>query len=89
MATLDKILQKVLRGTSDRSIRFDDLHRLLTALLFVERIKGSHHIFHRDGVEEIINLQSWERGLGKPYQVRQVRGIITKYGLRLPGEEET
>lgn len=89
MATLHKILLKVLRGTSDRGIRFDDLRRLLTALLFVERIKGSHHIFHREGVEEIINLQPRDGGLAKPYQVRQIRNIITKYELRLPGEEDT
>jgi hypothetical protein len=42
---------------------------------FAERIKGSHHIFTREGVEEILNLQpcqSW----AKPYQAKQVRTIL-------------
>jgi hypothetical protein len=40
-----KTLDRVLRGTSDASIRFDDLRSLLVALGFEERIKGGHHIF--------------------------------------------
>jgi hypothetical protein len=44
------------------------------------RVKGSHHIFTRDSVEEILNLQP--RGANaKPYQVRQVREVIVKYKL--------
>ncbi len=35
-----------------------------------------------DGVEEILNLQP--RGVtAKPYQVKQVRDMILRYGLRL------
>jgi hypothetical protein len=46
----------------------------------LERLGGSHHIFHRDGVAEILSLQP--RGTqAKPYQVRQVREVIVKYGL--------
>jgi hypothetical protein len=45
---------------------------------FTERVRGSHHIFTRDGVEEILNVQS--RGnMAKPYQVKQVRQVILKY----------
>jgi hypothetical protein len=45
-----------------------------------ERVKGSHHIFNQAGGEEILNLQP--RGsLPKPYQVKQVRGVILKYRL--------
>jgi len=47
---------------------------------FAERIRGDHHIFTRDGVEEILNLQP--RGsLAKAYQVKQVRNVILKYEL--------
>ena len=63
-----KTLEKILRGTSDANIVFDDLRRVLQGLGFSERIRGSHHIFSRDGVEEILNLQP--RGnKAKPYQV--------------------
>lgn len=52
-----KTLDRVLRGTADASIRFGDLCALLHHLGFVERVRGDHHIFTRDGVPEILNLQ--------------------------------
>ena len=68
------------RGTSDANIRFDDLCRVLKRLGFAERVRGDHHIFTRDGVEEILNLQT--RGsLAKAYQVKQVRNVIVQYKL--------
>ena len=75
-----KTLDRVLRGTSDANIRFDDLRRVLKRLGFEERIRGNHHIFTRDGVEEILNLQP--RGsLAKAYQVKHVRNVIVQYRL--------
>jgi HicA toxin of bacterial toxin-antitoxin, len=53
----ESILSRVLRGSSDANIRFNDLRALLLRLGFEERIKGSHHIFTREGVHEILNLQ--------------------------------
>ena len=79
-------LFRVLRGTSDASIRFGDLRSLLHGLGFQERIRGSHHIFSRKGVAEILNLQS-RSGRAKPYQVKQVRNVILKYRLARHGEE--
>jgi len=52
-----KVLQEVLSGTADPNIRFRGLRSLLKALGFEERIRGDHHIFTRDDVVEIINLQ--------------------------------
>lgn len=52
----EKILNRVLRGTSDTSISFVDLCYLLDALGFAERIRGSHPIFSRPGIAEILNL---------------------------------
>jgi len=84
MSRLSKILDQILRGKSDANIDFDDLRSLLDALEFRERVRGSHHIFTRNGVSEIINLQP--RGSkAKPYQVRQVRHLIIKYNL---GEDD-
>jgi hypothetical protein len=48
---------------------------------FSERIKGSHHIFFKKNISEIINLQSLKSGKAKAYQVKQVRNIIIKYEL--------
>lgn len=80
MSKHDKLLLKILRGTSDANIPFHDLRQLLHHLGFEERIRGSHHTFRRDGVEEKINLQQ-DGNHAKPYQVRQVRAIIIKYRL--------
>ncbi len=80
MVRTDKVLEQVLRGTSDANISFQGLRRLLLRLGFVERVRGDHHIFTRDEVEEILNLQP--RGAkAKPYQVKQVRQVILKYKL--------
>jgi hypothetical protein len=70
----------VLLGTSDADIPFAGIRQLLEALGFQERIRGSHHIFTRKGVEEILNLQP-RRGKAKSYQVRQVRDVILRYKL--------
>jgi len=83
MAKLNKILQAVLSGRQDQNVRFTDLCKLVLALGFEERIRGGHHIYTRDGVAEIINLQPRRDGQAKPYQVKQVRAIITSYKLGL------
>ena len=57
MSKIDKILQKIVSGLADKNIAFSDLINLLTKFGFELRINGSHHIFTREDVEEIINLQ--------------------------------
>jgi hypothetical protein len=76
----EKTLERILRGTSDNNINFNDLCGLIQHLEFAERIRGDHHIFTRDDVEEIINLQP-RKGKAKAYQVKQVREIILAYRL--------
>ncbi|HHL39822.1 MAG TPA: type II toxin-antitoxin system HicA family toxin [Deltaproteobacteria bacterium] len=80
MGRCDKLLERILRGRSDANIRFDDLCQLLRHLGFAERIRGSHHIFRKQGVEEKVNLQR-DDDKAKVYQVRQVRHVILKYQL--------
>ena len=76
----ERLLQAILRGWSDANIRFSDLRALMESLGFEERIRGSHHLFDKEGVVEIANLQG-RGGHAKPYQVRQVRQLILKYKL--------
>ena len=75
-----QVLVQVLQGTADSNIRFEDLRSLLATLGFSERVRGSHHIFERPGVEEILNIQP--RGsFAKAYQVKQVRAVVVRYKL--------
>ncbi len=80
MGKLEKLLQQVLSGASDANIAFDELCGLLLRFGFDRRIRGSHHIFTRDGLPGILNRQD-NQGRAKPYQVKQVRGVILKYRL--------
>jgi predicted RNA binding protein YcfA (HicA-like mRNA interferase family) len=76
----DKLLAKILSGASDTNISFEQLCQLLIRLGFDERIRGSHHIFTKEGIEEILNLQP-KQGKAKAYQVKQVREVLRKYQL--------
>lgn len=80
MGRFEKLKQKVLDGKSDANINFEDLRNLLITLGFAERIKGSHHSYRREGIEEKPNLQR-DGSKAKSYQVRQVRDILKKYDL--------
>jgi predicted RNA binding protein YcfA (HicA-like mRNA interferase family) len=77
-----KTLERLLSGQADANIAFADLVRLLDKLGFGSRIKGSHHIFYRNGIDEILNLQPKGSQM-KSYQVRQVRDVVLKYKLSL------
>ena len=78
--SLDKIIEKLLRGESDANVRFEELCHLLQVKGFRMRTQGSHHISTRPGVRERINLQR-EGPRAKPYQVRQVRKTLVAYKL--------
>jgi hypothetical protein len=80
MGKYDKFLLKILRGSSDSNILFDELCQLLHRLGFEDRTRGSHHLFRKPGIEEKINLQR-DGNKAKAYQVRQVRAVILKYQL--------
>ena len=87
MGKYDKLLAKILRGTADENISFSELCQLLKKFDFDERIRGDHHIFSRDDIDEILNLQP-KASKAKPYQVKQVRTLIIKYKLDLEEKGE-
>jgi hypothetical protein len=80
MTQREKTLEDVLRGKSDANIRFDELRALLVSLGFGERVRGSHHVFSKEGVHDQINLQR-DGSKAKPYQVKQVRSVLIQYHL--------
>jgi predicted RNA binding protein YcfA (HicA-like mRNA interferase family) len=80
MSKIQKVILSVLLGKSDRNIDFVDLQRILEHVGFQCRIKGSHHIYYKEGIVEIINIQP-EGTKAKAYQVKQVRELLIKYKL--------
>ena len=87
MTQRDKLIGRILSGTSDKNIEFHDLTGLLDSFAFNCRVKGSHHIFYKDGIKEIINIQPLSNNKAKPYQVKQIRFLILKYKLNFVDNE--
>ncbi|MBK8482978.1 MAG: type II toxin-antitoxin system HicA family toxin [Saprospiraceae bacterium] len=83
-----KLLEKILYGKSDHNIKFNELCNLLTKLGFEVRIKGSHYIYYKESIQEIINIQEIV-GHSKTYQVKQIREIIFNYKLEIQEDDES
>jgi len=80
-----KLLAKILGGT--KNVKFNEVDQLLKAFGFeLARINGSHHIYNRDDIPEIINIQN-RQGEVTPYQIKQILVLIEKYNLTLDNEE--
>lgn len=80
-----KLLAKILGGT--KNVKFNEIDTLLKAFGFeLVRINGSHHIYNRDDIPEIINIQN-RKGEVSPYQVKQFLALIEQYNLNLDNEE--
>ena len=80
-----KLLKKAL--SSPANLRFEEACALARAFGFrLSRVGGSHHIFAHQNVRELVNLQEVE-GKAKPYQVKQLLGLVERYNLSLGGEE--
>ena len=80
MSKHEKLIQQILSRKSDANNPFSALCQLLLNIGFQERVKGDHHIFTKDGVGEILNLQPL-KGKVKRYQVKQVRNVFLKYRI--------
>ncbi len=83
MTRRQKLIQKARNNPA--GIRFEELCLLAEHMGFHRRGgKGSHIVYEKDGVEEILTFQDW-KGMAKPYQVRQMLAVIEKYRM---GERE-
>ncbi|HEV2419468.1 MAG TPA: type II toxin-antitoxin system HicA family toxin [Terriglobia bacterium] len=81
----EKLLHKALSSPSN--LRFEEVCALARAFGFhLSRVRGSHHVFARQDVRELVNLQE-VRGKAKPYQVKQLLHLAERYNLVLGGEE--
>ena len=83
MSKAEKLAAKILSGRSDQNFAFDDLCYVIERAGFQRRTgKGSHRIYYKDGIVEIINVQP-RNGKAKPYQVKQVRELLLKYKINI------
>ena len=74
-----KILASALANPA--SLTFSELQRLAQAAGFqLARVTGSHHVYKKAGVPEIIDLQPKGKD-AKAYQVRQVIELIERYKI--------
>lgn len=71
-----KFYYQLMCGRSDTNISFRKLRNLLRNLGFEEGVKGSHHVFRRQGLSRPLNLQPANGGKCKPYEVQQVRKVL-------------
>ena len=80
-----KILQKILAGS--KNIRFSDMVNLVQGFGFtLSRTDGSHHIFTRPDIPELVNLQNI-KDQAKPYQIRQFLKLVETHNLKLKENE--
>lgn len=82
MASKRKLFLKALNNP--RGLRFAEFTALVEAFGFRrQRITGSHHIYARSEVQEIVNTQPTRDGKGEEYQVREFLRLIERYGLNM------
>ncbi len=82
----ERLLERILHGEV-ANVDFGDLVRLVESLGFREiGGRGSHRVFARDDVQELVNLQQ-DQGEAKRYKVRQLTTLVRKYNLRLEDPE--
>ena len=79
-----KLLKKIIGGS--KNIRFADMVNLVRGVGFkLSRTDGSHHIFSRLDIPELVNLQN-VKGQAKAYQMRQFLKLVEKHNLKLEDE---
>jgi predicted RNA binding protein YcfA (HicA-like mRNA interferase family) len=78
MGRAERLAAKILSGKSDKNFAFNDLCYILERAGFQARSgKGSHRIYYKKGVAEIVNVQP-RNGKAKPYQVKQGARTVFK-----------
>ena len=82
----EELLRRIEAGNR-ANVSFGDFEALVAAFGFVlHRQAGSHRIYHRPGVPEILDLQTVGSD-AKPYQIRDFVRLVHRYGLRLQDRE--
>ena len=82
-----KLLARLATGAV-RNVSFDDFAGLVRAFGFTQvRQSGSHHIYSRPDVPQLVNLQDVD-GEAKPYQIRQFLRLVERRNLTMEEEND-
>ena len=74
-----KLLEKALRNPT--GLQFEEAKKLAQVFGFrLDRVSGSHHIFNRPDIPQLVNLQNC-RGKAKAYQVKQLLKLVELHDL--------
>ncbi|MET7256785.1 type II toxin-antitoxin system HicA family toxin [Dyadobacter fermentans] len=69
MGKFEKLILKLLSEASDNNFAFDELRLILLNLGFTEKKgSGSHRIFYKENISEIVNIQPLG-SKAKPYHL--------------------
>lgn len=80
MSKREKLIAKAKNNSGD--LRFEEACRLAEIFGFMHiRTKGSHMVYARQDIQEIVNLQPGKNGKAKGYQVEQILAIAERYKL--------
>ena len=81
-----KFLLKIYNN--NKNVNFDDFVTLVEAFGFSRiRVRGSHNIFARDDVKDLVNIQN-DNGQAKPYQIKQFLALVEMNRLSLEDDNE-
>lgn len=86
MARRRKLLLKAMNNP--QGLRFGEFTALIEAFGFkLDRQRGSHRLFVREDVRELVNVQPRADGKAKQAQVRDVLDLVQRHALRLEEDD--
>ncbi|HAZ15481.1 MAG: hypothetical protein A2Y28_05335 [Chlamydiae bacterium GWC2_50_10] len=68
-------MQKILKG---RDVSYDEAEKLLLKLDFQLEIRGSHHLFRKQGYLRNVSIKRRSQLL--PYQITDLREVLRDHG---------
>lgn len=75
MSTYEKLINQILDG---KKISYKDAEKILFRLHFELSIRGSHHIFRKDGYHRSVSLKRRSELLN--YQIKLIQEVLKDHG---------
>jgi predicted RNA binding protein YcfA (HicA-like mRNA interferase family) len=75
MSKYEKLIQKILNGSN---VSYKDVENVLLKLGFELKIRGSHHVFRKQGYSKTVSIK--KRPLLLAYQIDDVKEVLKDHG---------